>query len=87
LEDGFRGAQCPYCGWQAYRKQAFKQSHRLARSLLAQLKAAAQAGSGGGPEEPGGQHDSQRHFIAVEDDNELAQENDLSNDSAESYQS
>ena len=86
LKKSSGGAQCPDRRQQADAEQAFERGDRPASVAPAQCKPAAQATAGGGPEEPGGQHNSQRNLVAVEDDDELPHENDLADDRAESYQ-
>ena len=86
LKERSGGAQCPDRRQQADAEQAFERRDGPASVVPAQCKTAAQAAAGGGPEEPCGEHDSQRNLVAVEDDDELPHENDLADNRAESNQ-
>ena len=86
MKKSLAGAQRPDGERQTDAEQAFERGHHPARVALAQRKSAAQQTANSGPEEPCGQQDAQRNFVAVEDGDQLAHQHDLADDGAESDQ-
>jgi hypothetical protein len=52
----------------------------------AEIKGTACNASNGGPEKPRGQHDTQRHLVAIEDDDQFPHQYDLPDDCAEPHE-
>jgi hypothetical protein len=67
-------------------EQAFEHGHRAARMAFTLRKSAAHEAADRGPEEPCGEQNAQRDFVAVEDCHHLAHEDDLAEDGAASNQ-